>query len=306
MKTDRFLKILYDYVAMLFGAVIFTMAWGLFVIPNGMSAGGVTGMSAIIQFISAGKIPASVSYAVINAILLLAGFAVLGKGFGVRTVFCVIISSVLLELWSRMPAWQAVDGNFLYIPERVLIPLIGGLLESLGIMIIFNHGGSTGGTDIVALAVNKYWPITPGKLFLYVDAIIIACILFVPGKSFSDMIYGYIMMFTFSMALDLMMLGRQSTVKLLVFSEKYEEIAEYINKTLDRGVTVINATGWYTGKDKKVLLVLVRRRQLKEIEKFVKEIDSRAFMSVSKTSAVYGEGFEEIKTGIKKKLNNGN
>lgn len=302
----RILNTVRDYFMMTVGVVLFTLSWGLFIIPNGMSAGGVTGVCTIIQLITNGAVPASISYAVINALLLLAGFAILGKGFGLKTIYCIVIASLMLELWSRMPVWQALEGNFLYVPEKALIPVIAGLIEAVGIQIIFNHGGSTGGTDILALAINKYWPITPGKLYMYSDAIVIACILFVPGKNFSDMIYGYIMMFTFSMALDLMMLGRQSTVKLLVFSEKYQEIADYINKTLDRGVTVINATGWYTGKDKKVLLVLVRRRQLKEIEKFVKEIDSRAFMTVSKTSAVYGEGFEEIKTGLKKKINNEN
>lgn len=298
------INVILDYSAMTMGVVLYTLAWGCFVIPNGMSSGGVTGLCTILQMLTGGRITVGVSYAVINVFLLLAGFAILGKGFGLKTIFCIVVSSVLLEFWTYFPAMQSIEGNFLYVPEKFMVPIIAGLIEAIGVQLIFSRGGSTGGTDIVALVINKFWPMTPGKLYMMTDVFIIACILFVPGKTFSDMIYGYIMMFTFSMTLDLIMMGRQSSVKLLVFSDKYEEIADFINRNMKRGVTVLRAEGWYTKSDKNVLLVVLAKRQLRAVEKAVKSIDSKAFMTVSKTAAVYGEGFEEIKAGLPTKKKN--
>ena len=167
--------------------------------------------------------------------------------------------------------------------------------------LILHYGGSTGGTDIVALIVNKFWPVSLGKSYFYMDIFIIASILFLPGKSVQDMIYGYIAMITFSYMVDFMLLGRKSTVQVLIFSEKYEKIADYIIKSMDRGVTALKSVGWYTKQDKNVLLVLVRKTQLSDLTRVVKELDKNAFMSISPASGVYGEGFEEIKTGFTKK-----
>lgn len=299
----KFLNTLYDYLFLIGGVLLYTISWGCFMIPNGMSSGGLTGLCTILQMLTGGKITVGVSYAAFNVVLLLIGFSILGKGFGIKTIFCIALSSVLLELWAHLPVAQALPGNFLFVPEKPLVPIISGLCEAIGVQMIFTHGGSTGGTDIVALITSKYWPITPGKLFMYIDLFIIACILFVPGRTFSDMIYGYIMMFTFSMTLDLIMMGRQSSVKLLVFSDKDEEIAEFIGNNMKRGVTILKARGWYTQSDKNVLLVVLAKRQLRAVEKAVKFIDPKAFLTVSKTAAVYGEGFEEIKTGIRKQNN---
>ena len=153
----------------------------------------------------------------------------------------------------------------------------------------------------MALIVNKFWPVSPGKVFFFVDLFIIASILLVPGKNFQDMIYGYIAMVTFSVGIDYMLLGSKSTVQILVFSQQYQKIADYIIKDMDRGVTALNAIGWYTKEEKKVLLILVRKSQLPMLTKAIKSIDRKAFVSVSPASGVYGEGFEEIKTGLNRK-----
>lgn len=295
----KILDTLKDYVVITIGTVLFTFVWGCFVIPNGMSAGGLTGLCTILQFATNGLIPVSVSYAVLNVIFLAVAFIILGRGVGVKTIYCIVICSILFKVWELFPELHSAEGNFLYVPEKFLIPVIAGFIEAFGLQMIFSRGGSSGGTDIIALVVNKYFPIPPGRLFMYVDIIIISSIAILPGKGFSDMIYGYLMMITFSISLDAMLLGRQSSVKLLVFSQKYEAIADRINKEMDRGVTVLKAMGWYTKAQKDVLLVIVRHRQLRQVEKIVKMSDPKAFMTVSKTSAVYGEGFEEIKTGLK-------
>ena len=151
------------------------------------------------------------------------------------------------------------------------------------------------------MIVNKYWPVSPGKVYLYSDLFIIASVLLIPGKTIEDMIYGYATMVTFSFMIDAMLLGRKSSVQILVFSSRYSEVADFIINEMDRGVTAIYAQGWYSKEDNKVLLIVARKTQLHQIVSAIKRIDNKAFVSVSTATSVYGEGFEEIKTGLKLK-----
>ena len=303
MKS-KILSTLYDYLVISLGTLLFTMSWSCFLIPNGITSGGLTGACTILQFATGGLIPLSISYIVSNAILLLLAFLIIGRIVGIRTIYCIALSTVLFRFLPDLDWLQATEGHFFYVEERILIPIIGGLLEAVGVGMILTHDSSTGGTDILALIVNKFWPVSMGRVYLVVDLFIIASILLIPGKTFTDMIYGYIMMITFSVMVDFVLLGRKSTVQLLVFSEKYEAIADYIIHVLNRGVTALKAEGWYTRTDKKVLLILVRKSQLHDITHAIKEIDSKAFVSVSPASSVYGEGFDEMKTGLKLKKKN--
>lgn len=280
------------------GCVIFCLAWEGFMIPNGIASGGVMGLCTIFQF--ATGVPVPYTYILLNAILLGVGFWVMGNGFGVKTIYCIALTTVLFQFAPDIDIIKSVPGNPLYISDKILIPVIGGLLEAIGILMIFRRGGSTGGTDIVALIFNKYWPISPGKVFMIVDFFIIASILLVPGKTLQDMVYGYIAMIAFSLFLDFLMLGDKATAQVLVFSKKYEEIADEISLKLNRGVTALKAVGWYSKADSKVLLIIVKRTQLQPLTKAIKNIDPKAFVSVSSASGVYGEGFEEMKTGIDK------
>ena len=301
---NKFLSVLWDYTVMTVGAVVFSLAWVSFMIPNEVASGGLTGFCTIIQFATMGKIPVSYSFLVLNALLLLAGFLIMGKGFGFRTIYCILLTTVLFEVLPRLDFLLALPGHPLYISEKVLIPIIAGLLEALGISWIFSRGGSTGGTDVIALILNKFWPISPGRVFIVLDVFIIASVLLIPGKGFQDMVYGYIAMITFSLMLDFILLGRKSTVQMFIFSSKYDEIAEYINSQMNRGVTVLKGMGWYSRNEKDVLLVMIRKTQVSEVTKMVKKVDPKAFVSISPVSSVYGEGFEEIKAGpgVKKKL----
>lgn len=302
MTLKKVLPAVWDYVILSFGTLLYCLAWVSFMIPNNISSGGLTGACTILQYATFGAIPMSLSFFVLNALLLITGFIVLGKGFGIKTVYVVLLSSALFELLPAYDFLKALPGNFLYIDNKLLVPIVGGIMESVGIGLIFLRGGSTGGTDIAVLIVNKFWPVSPGKVYLYSDLVIIASVLLVPGKGFEDMIFGYIAMITFSFMLDFVLLGNKTTFQVMVFSEKYEEIADFIINRLDRGVTALKAVGWYTRKDKNVLLILVRKPQIHELTKAIKEIDGKAFVSVSPATSVYGEGFDEIKTGIGKKL----
>ena len=300
-KTRIILYRIWEYLAMTLGCLLFCLAWECFIIPNNFTSGGLTGLCTIIQYATDGAVPVAYSYGIINVFLLVVALIVFGARFGIKTLYCIALTTILFEVLPQFDFLHSVEGNFLYIPEKLVLPVVGGLMEGVSLAIIFIYGGSTGGSDIIAFIVNKYWPVSIGRMYIYMDMVIIAALLLLPGKVFADVIYGFIMMIVSATTLDAVMLGRQSTVQLLIFSDKYQEIADYINKRMDRGVTALQATGWFTKQDKQVLLVLLRKRELPEISKVIKSLDHKAFMSVTSAKGVYGEGFEEIKVGINRK-----
>lgn len=291
-----------DYLVITLGVFLYTFAWADMLIPNGIASGGLTGACTILNF--ATGIPVYLSYIVVNTMLILLGTVVLGKGFGFKTLYAIGLSTLGLDILAGMENLQVFFDN------KLLLVVVAAIIESIGITFILARGGSTGGTDIVALIVNKFWPVSLGKVFLALDLFIIASVLLIPGKTVEDMVYGYVAMVIFSVFVDWVLLGRNSTWQIMVFSNKYKEIADTVIHDLNRGVTALDAQGWYSGEHKKVLLIMVRKPELHTITKTVKEIDPTAFVTVSSASTVYGEGFDEMKTGInlkrKKKSNNGN
>ena len=287
-----------EYLLITLGSLLFCAAWCFFMIPNGMSSGGLTGLCTVIQYATGGLLQVSYTYAAINALLLVAAFFVMGGRFGAKTIYCIALVSVLYEVLPLFPQAFSLEGRFLYVPERFMIPLIGGLLEGLGLGIIFRNGGSSGGSDILALMVNKYWPVSPGRFFLFTDCIIVFSLLLLPGRTFSDLIYGFLMIGVSAPVVDAVLIGGRSAVQVMVFSDKYAEIADYIIKEMERGVTAIEATGWYTQQEKKVLLIVTRQKEIHALTKMVKRLDDKAFVSISPASNVYGEGFEEMKVGL--------
>ena len=309
MSSRKIFGAVWDYCVMTLGTFLYSVAWDWFMIPNNMADGGITGACTILQF--ATGIPVSHSFAVVNGILLILAFALLGRGVGIRTIFCIALSTFMLDFFARpeFAHMRSLPGNFLYVDNMILVPVIGAFLEAVGITMILGRGGSTGGTDIFALIFNKFWPVSLGKVFLAMDVFIIASILLIPGKTVEDMVYGDVAMVIFSVFVDWVLLGRNSTWQIMVFSNKYKEIADTVIHDLNRGVTALDAQGWYSGESKKVLLIMVRKPELHTITKTVKEIDPSAFVTVSSASTVYGEGFDEMKTGLKlmrkKKSNNG-
>lgn len=292
MNAKKILAHVWDYVVLTVGIVAYCLSWTSFLIPNGIASGGGTGLCTIIFF--ATGIPVSVSFFILNAILLILGCLALGKAFGVKTIYAIILSTVLFDVLPKLDWVITFD-------DKLLIAVVGGIIEALGIGLVLLRGGSTGGTDIAAMIVNKYWPVSPGKVYLFSDIFIIASVLLIPGKTLEDMIYGYVVMVTFSFMVDFVLLGQKSYAQVLIFSSKYKEIADSISNNLHRGVTAFQSIGWYSQSEGKVLLVVIRQHQLHEVVALIKSIDNKAFVSVSSASGVYGEGFDEIKTGLKLK-----
>ena len=290
-----------DLFILTLACFIFAFAWEAFMIPNGMSAGGMMGLCTVVQYATGGLIQAQYSYFALNAILIIVAVIAMGIGFGFKTIYCIVMSSLAMEIVASIPEIHSVAGQFFYVRETLLIPVIAGLLEAFGLGLVLRYGASTGGTDIIALMINKYWPVSLSKVFLLSDIVIVSLLLLLPDKSFTDMVYGFVEIITFSALIDYVVGGDKSSYQLLVFSDKYAKIADHIITNMNRGVTILSAQGWYTKKDKNVLLILINRKQLPNLTKVIKEVDPRAFMSVSSTNNVYGEGFEEIKAGLKRK-----
>lgn len=291
MKTSGILSVIWDYFLITVGSVIFCLAWTSFLIPNGLASGGLTGLCTILQYGTG--IPVGWTYPVLNVLLLILAFLSLGKAFGFKTIYVILLTSVLFEVLPRFPMLQVTN-----IPDKLMVALVGAFMESVGIGLVLLRGGSTGGTDIVAMIINKYWPLSPGKVYLYSDIFIIASLLFIPGKGVVDMIYAYVVMLGFSFGVDYVLLGNKSSVQILVFSPRYKDIADHIINDVHRGVTALQSVGWYSQKESKVLLIVARKQQMHEIIEEVKRIDKNAFISISTANSVYGEGFEELKTGL--------
>lgn len=292
---------IFDYIVITIGTVLFVMAWTSFLLPNNMIDGGLTGASALLGMVTG--ISVDVWYFGINVLLLVLAWFILGKAFGVKTVYAIVLSSLLFRFLGNesLRCLWSVEGEVLYVGDGLLVPIIGGLLEAIGLSLIIIRGGSTGGTDILALIVNKFWPITIGRFYLMADFVVITLLMFVPGHNFTNVVYGYVTMGVCAYVLDMILLGKDSSVQVLVFSDKVKFIADYITRDMERGVTALKAIGWYTQEDRQVLLVVIRKNELPELVKAVKDIDSKAFVTVVPANNVYGEGFDEMKTGLSRK-----
>ena len=274
-----------DYLAITLGLVMFSLSWTLFIIPAQITGGGVSGIGAVLFF--ATGIPVGLTYFVVNIILVAIAIKVLVASFGIKTIYSMIIVSLGLTISQGALKEPLIDDTF-------LSAVLGGIMSGVGLGIVFSKGGSTGGTDIIAAIIVKYRNISPGRVILYCDVIIIASSFFVL-KSIDKMVYGYVTMAVVSYALDSVLSGANRSAQMFIFSKKYEEIADFINQQHYRGVTILDGTGWYTKENVKVVISVVRKRETGAIFRKIKEIDPTAFISMGSVMGVYGEGFDKLK-----------
>lgn len=276
-----------DHLFIILGSFIYAFAWAGFLIPNKLTIGGAPGIGSILYY-AFGFPDINVTYAVINVVLLLLALKILGKKFCLRTIFGVFFCWLFLFLLPKFIDHAIVEN------QPFMSAIIGGILCGVGVGMVFISNGSTGGTDIVAAIVNKYRNITFGRMYLYTDAIIISSSYFV-YHSVEKVIYGYIILCIMTYVCDMVINGIRASVQLLIFSDKWEELANHINEDLHRGVTVLDGMGWYSKKPRKVLVVLVKRTEANSLNRMIKMIDPQAFISQSSVLGVYGQGFDKIK-----------
>jgi uncharacterized membrane-anchored protein YitT (DUF2179 family) len=274
-----------DYVIITFGLLLFVIGWVLFLIPAEITGGGVSGVAAVVFF--ATKIPVSVTFLAINIVLVLIAIKILGASFGVKTIYSIAVLTVFFAVFQNVLSTPLVDDTF-------LSAVLGGMSGGIGLGIVFSRGGSTGGTDIFAMIVNKYRNISPGRIILLCDVVIIASSYFI-FHSPAKLVYGYVSMWVVSYSLDSFLSGANRSAQMFIISKKYEEIADFINREATRGVTILNGSGWYTKEETKVIMSVVRKKETSAIFRKIKEIDPEAFISMGSVMGVYGQGFEKIK-----------
>lgn len=276
-----------DYVMIALGMILYGIGWTVFLLPNDITTGGVPGIASIVYF--ATGLPVQYVYFSINFILLLLAIRILGWKFSIKTIFAVFTLTFFLSAIQ-----QVTQGITLLDDQPFMACVIGASFCGSGIGIAFSSNGSTGGTDIIAAIINKYRDITLGKVMLICDLIIISSSYFVL-KDWEKVVYGYVTLYICSFVLDQVVNSARQSVQFFIISDKYEEIGKRINVYPHRGVTVINASGFYTGKEIKMLFILAKKRESGIIFHLIKEIDPNAFVSQSAVIGVYGEGFDHIK-----------
>ncbi|MDR0419872.1 MAG: YitT family protein [Prevotellaceae bacterium] len=296
-KTLAYIK---TYFLITLGLLLYVTGWEVFLIPNHIVGGGVSGIGTIIYYLTG--FPIGYTYFILNAALLLISIKVLGKNFAIKTIIATVIVTVFFqiipEIIESIPTGTKFIEDFHNDNGPLMCAIMGGIFSGAGIAITFTQGGSTGGTDIVALLINKYRNVTPGRIILYFDLVIIASSFFV-SHDFVKVMYGYILIAVMSSTLDFLLSGAKQSVQIFIFSKKYEEIADRISAELHRGVSVMNSTGWFTKEENKVLLVVLKKYQTNELYRLIKEVDKNAFITVASVMGVFGRGFEQIKAKIK-------
>jgi uncharacterized membrane-anchored protein YitT (DUF2179 family) len=285
------------------------LGWSIFLVPNHLVGGGVTGIASIIQYATHGLIKMGYTYFALNVILLVIALLTLGRNFGVKTVYAILIASVGLNIFQDIIPTVFIE-QIALANGKLMSTIMGAILVGFGIGLTMSQGGSTGGTDIIALVVNKYRNVSPGRMVLITDAVIILSSLLVPSfdsegnlipfvEKITTVVYGFVLITLVSTVLDLTIQGSRQSVQLFVLSKHYREIADMITETLHRGVTVLDGKGWYTKENTEVLMVITRKNDLHVLLREIKRIDPNAFLSVSSVTGVYGKGFESIKGGRK-------
>lgn len=275
-----------DYLMIALGMVLYGIGWTVFLLPNDITTGGVPGIASIVYF--ATGLPVQYVYFGVNAILLLISLKVLGWRFSVKTIYAVLVLTAFLSLI------QKLVGDVTILQDQPFMAcVIGASLCGFGIGIAFSANGSTGGTDIIAAIINKYRDITLGRVIMICDMIIITSSYFVL-KDWEKVVYGYVTLYVCSFVLDQIVNSARQSVQFFIISKKYLEIGKEIN-ALHRGVTIIDATGLYTGKPQKMMFVLAKKRQSNTIFRIIKDCDPDAFVSQSAVIGVYGEGFDHLK-----------
>ncbi len=289
-KSDTIYDIIKDYLAIFLGTVLYGFSFNAFILSNGIVTGGVSGICALIFFATGGAIPVSVSYLVINVGLLLVALKILGSRFLIKTVFGVFSLSASLSFFEKL-----LKDNPILQDQTFMAIMIGALLCGAGLGLVFSANGSTGGTDIIGAIINKYKNISIGRALLFCDFVIISSsyLLF---HNIDKIVFGFAEMIVCNYILDMVLNGNRQSVQFLIFSQKYEEIADRIIHDLNRGCTILDGTGGYSHKPVKVVVLLAKKSESVSIFRLVKKIDNQAFISQSIVRGVYGEGFDQIKT----------
>ncbi|HEY9551034.1 MAG TPA: YitT family protein, partial [Prevotella sp.] len=247
-----------DYVWITIGVMIYAFSFTLFLMPYEIVTGGVTGMSAIIFYATGFKIENT--YMIINISLLIVALKILGFKFMMKTIYAIFSLYFMLKIAQYLMPVDAMGNPIKILGEQqaFMSLIIGCCFNGVTLAIVFLHNGSTGGTDIIAACVNKYHNFSLGQVLIMIDLFIIGSCLFFPQfgtylERSHKIVFGLCTMVIENFVLDYIMNRRRESVQFMIFSRKYQEIADAIGTEMDHGVTILDGHGWYTGQEVKVL-----------------------------------------------------
>lgn len=293
-----------DYSMIIVGLMLYAIGFAAFILPHHIVIGGMAGLGTLVYFATNGFVPVAVTMYGVNIALLLAGLKMLGKSFVTRTIFGATGISVFIGL---------IEGYFLSHPplmaDVAMSVVLGGILCGLGIGTIYIHNGTSGGSDIVAAMVAKVSNVSVGRTLMIVDMSIVALTFFLPfngtleqriQSSIPRILYGWVTIFIYSYITDLLINTNRQATQFIIFSSKWEQIADAVNQHAHRGVTVLDGMGWYTKHNVKILMVWCRKIESVTIFRIVKTVDNDAFITQANVNGVYGRGFDKVKVKMKK------
>ena len=304
---SSFGTLLKEYALITLGVVSYALGWTIFLLPNNLIGGGVSGFASIVYY--ATGIQMGATYFVLNILLLLIGTKILGTGFGGKTIYAIVMTAIMLGLMPKLIPADFIH-EFTLSNGKLICTFLGGIIAGVGIGLSISQEGSTGGTDIVALIWCRFHAASPGRVILIIDVGIILSSLLFPSytdngellpfaEKLAVVVYGLIQVTVSGYAIDLYLSGSKQSVQAFIFTKKIEQMADAIAFDMKRGVTVIQAKGWYSKEDRQVLMVVTRKTDLNLLLRYVKTIDPDAFLSVSSVMGVYGQGFDTIKLKTK-------
>ncbi len=293
LKKGRVWEFLKDFFAINLGMATYALGWAAFLLPYHITTGGMTGMFAILYYLT--KFPISAAVLISNAILLVIAFKPLGWKFVGKSAYAALALSFFLEMGQQI--MTSPDGTLMQVlgpGQDSMACVLGAILNGLGIGIVFLSGGSTGGWDIIAALVNKYKNISFGRALLILDFVVIASC----WPIFHDVrmvVFGYVTLVVYTYALDMLINSTRQDIQFIIFTNKPNEISQRIITETCHSVTLMNGEGFYSHQNIKVLITIVHKRESVNILRMIKETDPAAFVSQSRAEGVYGNGFNAIR-----------
>lgn len=277
-----------DYVIITLAITFYGLGFSAFILPEKVVIGGVTGLGTIVYFITKYPYAIGITQYAINLVLLAIAWRIVGKQFVAKTIFGATVLSFVVSIFPPMFPGPLIPG------QSFMNVCIGAIISGIALGIVFTHNGSTGGTDIVAAIVAKKTNVTVGRTMLYVDFCIISSSFFIFHR-IDTVVYGFMVLIVTTYVLDLIINTNRQAVQFIIISQKWEMIANAINRHARRGVTVMDGMGWYTKSPIKVLLIVCRKIESVTIFRIIKSIDPAAFITQANVNGVYGQGFDELK-----------
>lgn len=297
-KNHPILKFIKEYGLISLGLLIYSFGFTALLIPASTVPGGAGGIASLIFYAlgsPGGWLSVGTLYFLVNAVLLAIGIMIIGPKFGVKTIYAIVFNSLMMNIF-EMYLPQGLLGLSPQMGDQLLMVILGGVFCGIGVGVCFSQGGSSGGTDIIAMIVNKYYSISFGKVIMVCDLITIMTSVIVFKGDLKPAIYGFVTLASVGYTVDFFLSGSKQSVQIMIFSPKYKELGEQIIAQTGRGVSFLAGEGGFTGQPQKITMVVCRKTEQSQIFHIIKQVDSEAFITSGSVMGVYGKGFDALRS----------